>query len=46
MYIVRLATDWYGVYSTSARNHYGTPLMSKGTLEKCLAYRKRMEGLM
>ena len=48
MYIVCLhaASDDYAVYSETVRNHYGTPLMYRGTFDKCLAFRKRMEGLM
>lgn len=32
--------DDYGVYSTGARGPYGTPLVFRGTLDECLAYRR------
>ena len=46
MYLVMIAPDIFGVYSERTRNHYGTPLMFRGSLSDCLDFRKRMEGLM
>lgn len=32
--------DDYGVYSTTDRGEFGTPLVFRGTFDQCIDYRK------